>query len=69
MSAPQATTDTNNILPGLCECLGAQNPAWPRAWPDKRAGPAAAKPIRDAVTPFDGAAINESARWRLLFRV
>jgi hypothetical protein len=23
MSAPQATTDTNDILPGLCGCLGA----------------------------------------------
>ena len=35
MSAPQATTDTNDILPGLCECLGTQNPAWPRALPER----------------------------------
>lgn len=27
MSAPQATTDTNDIPPGLCECPGAQSPA------------------------------------------
>jgi hypothetical protein len=35
MSAPQATTDTNDILPGLSECFGAQNPAWPRAWSER----------------------------------
>jgi hypothetical protein len=28
------------------------------------AGPAAAKPIRDAVTTFASAAINESSGWR-----
>jgi hypothetical protein len=69
MSAPQATTDTNDTLPGLCECLGAQNPAWPRAWPEKRAGSAAAKPIRDAVTTFASAAINECSGWWPMSRV
>ena len=35
MNAPQATTDTNDILPGLRECFGAQSPAWPHACPGR----------------------------------
>jgi hypothetical protein len=42
----------------------AQNPAWPRAWPEKSAGP-----IRDAVTAFASAAINEASGWRPMLRV
>jgi hypothetical protein len=39
MSAPQATTDTNDILPGLCECLGAESGAATRlAREERRAG-------------------------------
>ncbi len=63
MSAPLATTNTNDILPGLCECLSAQNPAWPRAWPEK-----SAVPIRDAVTAFASAAINEANGWWRILR-
>jgi hypothetical protein len=63
MSAPQATTDTNDILSGLCQCLGADSER-PRAWPEKSAGP-----IRDAVTAIAGAAINEASGWRPMLRV
>jgi hypothetical protein len=49
MSAPQATTDTNDICP-VCANVLAQNPERPRVWPEKSAGPAAPKPIRDGVT-------------------
>jgi hypothetical protein len=41
----------------------AQHPAWPRAWP------AAPKLIRDAVTAFASAAINEASGWRPMLRV
>ena len=59
MSAPLATTNTNDILPGLCECLGAQNPARPEK---------SAAPIRNAVTAFASAAINEANGWRRILR-
>jgi hypothetical protein len=36
MSAPQATTDTNDILPGLCECLGAESGAATRLAREER---------------------------------
>jgi hypothetical protein len=39
----------------------AQNPARPRAWPEKSAGPAVSKPIRDAVTPFADAAVKQAS--------
>jgi len=43
MSAPQATTDTNDILPGLCECLGAASGVATRmAGEQRRAGGAEA---------------------------
>jgi hypothetical protein len=36
MSAPQATTDTNDMLPGLCECLGAESGAATRTAGEER---------------------------------
>jgi hypothetical protein len=43
MSAPQATADTSDILPGLCECLGAESGAAARmAGEERRAGGAEA---------------------------
>ena len=68
MSAPQATADTHDILPGLCECLGAESGAATRmAGEERRAG--GTKPIRDAVTAFASAAINEASGWRPMLRV
>jgi hypothetical protein len=68
MSAPQAIADTNDTYP-VCASVLAQNPAWPRAWPEKRAGPAAPKPLRDVVTTSASAAINESSGWWPVLRV
>ena len=58
----ESSRETADRITSLIAAITAFPPS------EERAGPAALKPIRDAVTAFADAAINEASGWRAMLR-